>query len=272
MVSIEDVQRVFLQAILSRGVMSAKLAQTLWARSVSAVKAVDPNLDIPYSDSKDAWDAFVTKINRSLDSLDLEFRHLHDESSGIETYALVNRKGDDVAQMATEYTPAEIGYFKAIIELIMLAPRESFCVASTVALREVSNIKPKSNMSKTQAEVVLGSFVAKGWLVKSKRRHNACPSCRSEWPATHAEKPLIPVGEGAARDGDDSKRRARSEDSEEEEEEEEATQSSQPRTQRTRWAKKGKAVQDESMDDDNEDHIPAKVEKSSQPTRRSSRK
>jgi hypothetical protein len=36
------------------------------------------------------------------------------------------------------------------------------------ALREVSHMKPKSNMSKTQAEVVLGSFVAKGWLLKSK--------------------------------------------------------------------------------------------------------
>lgn len=50
----------------------------------------------------------------------------------------------------------------------MLAPHESFSVSSLAALREVNAIKPKSNMSKTQAEVVLGSFVAKGWLLKSK--------------------------------------------------------------------------------------------------------
>jgi hypothetical protein len=50
----------------------------------------------------------------------------------------------------------------------MLAPHESFCVSSLAALREVSSIKPKSNMSKAQAEVVLGSFVAKGWLLKTK--------------------------------------------------------------------------------------------------------
>lgn len=50
----------------------------------------------------------------------------------------------------------------------MLAPRESFSVSSLAALREASAVKPKLNMSKTQAEAVLGSFVAKGWLLKSK--------------------------------------------------------------------------------------------------------
>jgi hypothetical protein len=32
----------------------------------------------------------VAKINRSLDKLDLEFRHMHDELSGKEMYALVS--------------------------------------------------------------------------------------------------------------------------------------------------------------------------------------
>lgn len=48
----------------------------------------------------------------------------------------------------------------------MLAPNESFCVTSLAALREVNHIK--AVMTKTQAEHVLGSFVARGWLVKSK--------------------------------------------------------------------------------------------------------
>ena len=51
------------------------------------------------------------------------------------------------------------------VEQIMLAPHESFSVSSLAALREVNTLK--SNMTKTQAEVVLGSFVAKGWLLKS---------------------------------------------------------------------------------------------------------
>lgn len=52
------------------------------------------------------------------------------------------------------------------VEQIMLAPNESYSVSSLAALREVNALK--GTMTKTQAEVVLGSFVAKGWLVKSK--------------------------------------------------------------------------------------------------------
>lgn len=48
----------------------------------------------------------------------------------------------------------------------MLAPNESFCVSSLAALREVNSLK--SSMTKSQAEANLNSFVAKGWLVKSK--------------------------------------------------------------------------------------------------------
>ncbi|KNZ74205.1 Non-structural maintenance of chromosomes element 1 like protein [Termitomyces sp. J132] len=168
-VSSDDVQRVFIQAILSRAIVSRNLAQILWEKSIDAVNAAKPELELRLPTGRDAWDEFVTKINRSLDSLDLEFRHLHDENSGTQMYALVNRKGDEIAQMATEYTAAEIAFFKAIVELIMLAPRHSFSVSSTAALREVSAIRPKTNMSKSQAEAVLGSFVAQKWLTKSKR-------------------------------------------------------------------------------------------------------
>ncbi|KAF7363384.1 Non-structural maintenance of chromosomes element 1 [Mycena sanguinolenta] len=190
-VSAKDVQRLFLQAVLSRGVLSGKLAQTLWAKSKDAVMAADDSLEIPHSDTREEWDAFVIKVNQALDPLDLEFRHLQEETSGREMYAIytkspkVNRKGDEIAQMATDYTPGEIAFFKAMVgtllrrlaqsnplakvEQIMLAPRESFSISSLAALREVSALKPKSNMSKTQAEVVLASFVAKGWLLKSKQ-------------------------------------------------------------------------------------------------------
>lgn len=48
----------------------------------------------------------------------------------------------------------------------MLASREAYSVSSLAALREVGSLK--SNMTKSQAEAVLGSLVAKGWLLKSK--------------------------------------------------------------------------------------------------------
>ncbi|OBZ75530.1 Non-structural maintenance of chromosomes element 1 [Grifola frondosa] len=147
--------------------MSHKLALKIWEKCVDAVKAANDSLDIPFYSDRNSWDTFVSNINDVLNPLDLEFAHLLDEISGKELYALVNRKDDDVAQMATDYSPIEIAYFKAVVEQIMLAPNESFCVSSLVAMREVNSLK--SNMTKAQAEIVLGSFVAKGWLMKSKR-------------------------------------------------------------------------------------------------------
>ncbi|KAF9500944.1 hypothetical protein BDN71DRAFT_1439849 [Pleurotus eryngii] len=167
MVSSGDVQRLFLQAALSRGVLSVKLAQAIWAKCVDAVKAADDSLAIAHSNQRAAWDEFVARVNTSIDNLDLEFRHLHDEHTGREMYALVNRKGDDIAQMASHYSPAEIAFFRALVEQIMLAPNESYCVSSLAALREVHALQ--TSMSKSQAEVVLGSFVANGWLYKSKQ-------------------------------------------------------------------------------------------------------
>ena len=59
---------------------------------------------------------------------------------------------------------------KGQIEQIMLAPHEAYSVSSLAALRELS--AAKISMTKSQAEVVLASFVSKGWLLKSKYGKN----------------------------------------------------------------------------------------------------
>ncbi|PPQ86853.1 hypothetical protein CVT25_012572 [Psilocybe cyanescens] len=164
MVSSGDVDRLFLQAILSRGVMSSQLAQVIWGKCIKAVNESNDALNVRHSKEKDAWEGFVSKINKSLDKLDLEFRALHDESSGKEI------KGDEIAQLATEYTPAEITFFKAIVEQIMLAPREAYVISDMAALREPALVGLTS-MTKMQAEVILTSFVQKGWLLRSKAGH-----------------------------------------------------------------------------------------------------
>ncbi|KAJ7097986.1 Nse1 non-SMC component of SMC5-6 complex-domain-containing protein [Mycena belliarum] len=312
----QDVQRLFLQAVLSRGVLSGKLAQTLWEKSKAAVMAADNSLDIPHSEDQEEWDAFVAKLNQSLNPLDLEFRHLQEETSGRVMYAIVNRKDDEIAQMATDYTPGEIAFFKAMVEQIMLAPRGAYSVSSLAALREISALKPKSNMSKSQAEVVLASFVAKGWLLKSRRgryslssrallelepylkstypdeiiecvicsetmtkgvacptpncqvrmhyhcfnkwivRHPNCTTCNKDWPDDATK--MTPVGEGAAREGDDVKRRVRkvveNSDDEENDEDMDDEEPSQPRTQKNRKGK-GKQAADDSMEIDEEEAI-----------------
>ncbi|CAA7271772.1 unnamed protein product [Cyclocybe aegerita] len=135
--------------------------------SLALLEAANEALNIRTSKKEEDWQNYVTHINATIDKLDLEFRSIHDELSGREMYALVNRKGDEIAQMATDYTPVEIAFFKAVVEQIMLAPHESYSVSSLAALRELT--AAKLSMSKSQAEIVLASFVSKGWLLKSVR-------------------------------------------------------------------------------------------------------
>ncbi|KZT67711.1 hypothetical protein DAEQUDRAFT_672764 [Daedalea quercina L-15889] len=165
MVSSNDVRRLFLQAVLSRRVMTREVALKLWEKCIGAVKAANDALEIQFTGDRNSWDEFVTKINDELNLMNLEFAQMSDEITGKEMCALVNRKGDEVAQLATEYTALEIAYFKAVLHQIITATNDAFCISSMAALRETNNL----NMSKSQAEVVLSSFVAKGWLVKSRR-------------------------------------------------------------------------------------------------------
>ncbi|KAJ3513654.1 hypothetical protein NLJ89_g2832 [Agrocybe chaxingu] len=247
--------------------------------------AANEALSIRISKKEEDWQNYVTHINATIDKLDLEFRSIHDELSGREMYALVNRKGDEIAQMATDYTPVEIAFFKAVVEQIMLAPHESYSVSSLAALRELT--VAKLSMSKSQAEVVLASFVSKGWLLKSVRgryslstrsllelfpylksnypeeilEHQACPTCTTGW-AAEKEK-FLQVGEEAARG--DEKRRVRSRsaepsDEEEEEEEEQPTQDTPPKKAKRRLTK-GKAHADSMQVDAEED-----TEEPSQPS------
>ncbi|KAI0306508.1 Non-structural maintenance of chromosomes element 1 [Multifurca ochricompacta] len=165
MVSANDVQRLFLQSVISRRVLSADLAKVLWKQSVEAVKAVDDTLQIN-ANEVDGWSNFLASLNKSLDPLDLELSRIRNEVTGRETYALVNRRDDEIARIASDYSPLEISYFRALVEQIMLAPNSSYSVSSLAALREVNSLT--SPMTKAQAESILASFVAKGWLLKSK--------------------------------------------------------------------------------------------------------
>ncbi|KAF9567521.1 hypothetical protein CPC08DRAFT_680722 [Agrocybe pediades] len=335
-VSAGDVDRLFLQATLSRGVMSVELAKNLWARSVQIVNDSNSALKIQHNGSKDAWNEFLTRINRSIDKLDLEVKVLHDEESGREMCALVNTKGDEIAQLATDYTPAEITFFKGVVEQIMLAPHEAYSVSSLAALREINELK--LSMTKSQGEILLASFVAKGWLLKSKlgryslstrsllelqpylkstypdeilectvcmeiltrglacytpnckvrmhhhcfaryRRSSECPSCSTKWPQQAKDKQLVPVGEGAAREGDGRRRRAQTQDSSDAEEEEpEPTQEETPKQNGKRRQSNKNVKFDASMetDEDEEDEsVPSQTQaraEGSQRSRRSTRR
>ena len=107
-VSSRDVQRLFLQAVISRRILSEKLAKNLWQRCIEAVRGelscrahngmfIDGHvaageLEIPADSSDAAWDEFTTKVNQNIDSFDLEYRHVVDEATSTKLYAIVRVK------------------------------------------------------------------------------------------------------------------------------------------------------------------------------------
>ncbi|KDQ18033.1 hypothetical protein BOTBODRAFT_29347 [Botryobasidium botryosum FD-172 SS1] len=167
MVKATDVSRLFLQAVISRKYISDDLIRILWKKCHDAVRDADADAGVEYNEA--GFEDFIDKTNESLNPVGLEMRSLYDEVTGIRMWALVNTKGDEISQMATDYTPQEMAFFKQIIEQIITAPNEAFSVSSMAALRTVNNLPVKSTMTKSQAEAVLGSFVARNWLVKSSR-------------------------------------------------------------------------------------------------------
>ncbi|KAG8877765.1 hypothetical protein FRB97_003137 [Tulasnella sp. 331] len=212
-----DVDRLFIQALMTRRVVSEVLLKKLFVKSKAAVLSVDKDVQVSDLD----WPTFLARVKSSLDVLDLNIARTVDEETGHGVYALVNTVGDEVSKLATEYPAEHIVYFRHIVEQIMTAPRQAFSISSMAALSELASLPEpvRKKITKIQAQALLNSFVARGWLAKKgkcphkihkpcydKLGHNArkCPTCNAPWPNSGA---LKEVGEGAVRDGDREPRR-----------------------------------------------------------------
>ena len=111
-----------------------------------------------------------------------------------------------------------------------------------------------------------------------RKRNNGCPSCSQDWPRDVKDKKLVPVGEEAAKEGDDRRRHVRSaegEGSDEDEvEEEPLTQDSPPKKGTRGKGKQRAAEREDSMDaeDDDGESQPTQPTQNTQRTRRSTRR
>lgn len=163
MVAEGDVGRVFLQSIISRRVVSDKLIRVLFKKSIEAVKAIDENVKI----RDNSFEQQIHQLNNSLEPLDFKIASILDETTGVKIWAFINTKSDELSQIATDFTPVEIAYFRNVVEQIILASHGSYSVSSMTALREVNNLK--QTITKSHAQNLLDTFVVKGWLLKSRR-------------------------------------------------------------------------------------------------------
>ncbi|KAJ3044907.1 Non-structural maintenance of chromosomes element 1 [Rhizophlyctis rosea] len=145
-----NIHRTFMQAYLLERFAQEDYVQNLYRRCCEACEvAHDP----------DDFSAFVGVLNETLDTLDMELRKGQAPDTGTTYYALVNTNGDEIAQLATTFTPNEVVFLKHLIELMMNADDEAFAIPSTAALRTTTPLN-----SKKDAQNFIERLVKNQWL------------------------------------------------------------------------------------------------------------
>lgn len=71
-----------------------------------------------------------------------------------------------VAEQATDLTPLEISYFRAVVEMIA-TEYPGYSIGSAQALNIAGSNALKSKMSKSDAETLLTALVSRNWLHRS---------------------------------------------------------------------------------------------------------
>ncbi|KAF9970034.1 hypothetical protein BGZ73_007361 [Actinomortierella ambigua] len=162
-----NTHRLFLQAAISRRHMDEATAKDLYKRVCEATHGM--SLFNEYD--ADNYDEFIDKLNEGLNSVEFEFRRAVDEVTGQPVISLTNTNGQKIAQVATSYNPTELEYFKHLLDAIVNADDDAFCIGSKAALIESSNLKNKDNkplvLTKKEAEALLARFVADQWFLRS---------------------------------------------------------------------------------------------------------
>ncbi|KAF2115837.1 Nse1 non-SMC component of SMC5-6 complex-domain-containing protein [Lophiotrema nucula] len=105
--------RAFLQAFLSRSVMTVDEIKPILANIMSAYEG-RPRLegDITEMDIT----SMIQMVNSRLQALDYDIRAAHSQTSRELVYALVNTQSDPLTQLATTFTPDEIAYIKRLLD------------------------------------------------------------------------------------------------------------------------------------------------------------
>ncbi|KAG0358579.1 hypothetical protein BG005_002135 [Podila minutissima] len=159
----KDTHRLFLQAAISRRIMTEVAAQDLYSQVCQATQE---------QYNEDDFSDFIGQLNEGLNSVEFEFRRSQDETNGDPIIALTNTNGQKIAQVATSYSPTELEYFKHLLDAIVMADDEAYCISSTAALNESGKLKNKENkpltLSKKDADALLDRYIKDRWLIKSK--------------------------------------------------------------------------------------------------------
>ena len=138
---------------------------------------------------------YIHAANHHISNLDLEIRSTLHQITGERVYALVNATSDAATQLATAFTPEEMGFVKRVLDSIFVGHNTSRIEAVAVPGLHLIKLHNKTAAGQrigtggatqqnggtgetqgsggpaitvAQAQKVLDSLIAQGWLEKSK--------------------------------------------------------------------------------------------------------
>ncbi|KAM0788508.1 hypothetical protein ACM66B_001639 [Microbotryomycetes sp. NB124-2] len=145
---IKAVRHLFVQSMLNRSITSEKLATTIYDKccAMCQLQRAEP------------FPSFLAELNDTLAPLMLEIKRARDQETGVPHVVFTNLQSDTVAKIATEFTAAEIAFFRSIVEAIVRARKLAYAILFQDA------IKLYKGTNRQTAQNTLRSLVAKGWL------------------------------------------------------------------------------------------------------------
>lgn len=176
-----DSNRAFVQAFLSRNVMTFEQARPVLA----AIFSVYEEKQIQAAEiTEEDFHSMISAANDALSPLDYVIRSTLDQESRERYYALVNTTSDQFTQVATIRSSDEIGFVKRLLDEMFDANnterREAMCIAGKDAINLVKASRQetqtqnqnggnqsKFNLTVSEADALLASLVVEGWLRKS---------------------------------------------------------------------------------------------------------
>ncbi|KIX02775.1 uncharacterized protein Z518_08717 [Rhinocladiella mackenziei CBS 650.93] len=177
-----DANRAFLQAFLSRNVLTLETAKPI----IAAISSFQDGREVQLQDvTVEDLNSYISEANRKLSPLDLEIRSTFHQQTRERVYALVNTTSDPLTQLATTYTADEIVYVKKLLDAMFngqnnKGKREAMCLSAIDAIQvgRAQNRRETQNGNTTQsstgmlgardAESMLNRLVDEGWLEKSR--------------------------------------------------------------------------------------------------------
>lgn len=182
-----NTHRAFLQALLSRQVITYEEAKPIIAAIENAAKP-DAAQTMPEDVSKEDFENYVYAVNEQIAPFDFEIKRTKHQTTKEEVYALVNVTSDALTQLATIHTADEIAFVKRVLDVMFDSNNtrraEIMAITSIQALKcakpltEASRRQsagttqtqtPQTGLTAAQAEKVLENLEAEGWFELSKR-------------------------------------------------------------------------------------------------------